>query len=119
MPPDHLYLSDMVGAADIIAQRLAAYDVDRFLADDVMQDAVLRQLLVIGEAVAHVTPALQARYPAVPWARIKAFRNFAVHRYRSVDWQRVWDTATVNVPPLRADIALLLAAEFPNDEAGA
>jgi uncharacterized protein with HEPN domain len=119
MPPDQLYLGDMLGAADIIARRLTAYDVDRFLADDVMQDAVLRQLLVIGEAVAHVSPELQARYPAVPWARIKAFRNFAVHRYRSVDWQRVWDTATVNVPPLRAEIASLVETEFPSDEADA
>lgn len=115
MPPDHLYVSDIVAAADIIARRLHGYDADEFLADDVMQDAVLRQMIVIGEAVAHVSAELQARYPGVPWARIKAFRNFAVHRYRSVDWQRVWDTATMNVPELREQLAAILMAEFPEE----
>jgi uncharacterized protein with HEPN domain len=114
MPRDKLHLTCIREAADRITRRLASYDVDRFTADDVMQDAVLQQLIVIGEAAGRVSDDVRQRYTQVPWSVIRAFRNFAVHNYPAIDWIIVWNAATRSVPLLSSQISAILAAEFPD-----
>lgn len=74
---DRLYLDDIVASADAIARYLAEFDRDRFLSDEVMRDAVLRRLIVIGEAASRVSGDLRARHPAVAWgsARLPKLRR--------------------------------------------
>jgi uncharacterized protein with HEPN domain len=50
----------------------------------------------------------------IPWVQIQGLRNVIVHQYRGIDWQEVWGVATNRVPLLRAQIAEVLAAEFPD-----
>lgn len=69
---------------------------------------MLHRLIVIGEAAAHISPETRAAYPEIPWRRIVAFRNFAVHTYFAVDWSIVWITATEDTPALREQVAEVL-----------
>ena len=50
-----------------------------------MQDAVLKQIEVIGEAAKHLSPDFTDAYPAVPWKDIAGMRDFIVHNYFGVD----------------------------------
>ena len=68
---------------------------------------------IIGEAVAHLPDDLKARYPAIPWAQINGLRNQVVHQYFGLSWHSIWDTASLEVPVLRKQIAEILRAEFP------
>lgn len=79
-----------------------------FAANDILRRAVLQRLTEIGEAAARVSPALRARHPAIPWSDIVAFRNIAVHAYFAVDWDLVWNAATLDAPDLAERIAALL-----------
>ena len=113
---DRLYLDDIIASADAIARYLAGFDRDRFLSDEVMCDAVLRRLIVIGEAASRVSADLRARHPAVAWGSARDFRNFAVHGYFSLEWSIVWETAVSDVPKLRFAIATVRAVEFPEHD---
>lgn len=115
MRPERLYLQDMVEAADNIALHIASRSRDRFLGDLTVKAAVLHELTVIGEAAARLPAEVRDRHPHVPWSKIVAFRNLVVHEYFGLDWPIVWDTATTLVPVLRAQVAGVLAAEFPED----
>jgi uncharacterized protein with HEPN domain len=53
--------------------------------------------------------------PAVPWRKAKGMRNVVVHGYFDIDWDEVWRTATLDIPLLRAQIAEVFKAEFPDD----
>lgn len=83
--------------------------------EDVFHDAILHQLTIVGEAVAHVDPGIKSKYPNIPWETIKAFRNVLVHEYSSIRWDRVWD-AVDRIPSLLGTIKEILRKEYGSTE---
>jgi len=65
-----------------------------------MQDAVVRQLSIIGEAAGNLSDEVRRAYPSVPWTDVYGMRNKLVHDYFGVDVEAVWDTAQNDVPSL-------------------
>ena len=110
---DHQRLQDMLDAIDALARFLRGHTLDSFLAAEVLRSATARQLTVIGEAAARVSPDLKNRYPSVPWPDIVAFRNILVHEYFGLLWPVVWNAATEDAPALGPLIAGIISAEFP------
>ena len=108
MRPDEDYLRDMLRALDSIERFARGADAVSFASDELRQAAILQRLTTIGEAVARLSPATRARAPRVPWARIVAFRNQAVHAYFAVDWDFVWGVVRRRLPALRRRIEPLL-----------
>ena len=113
MRRERLFLEDIVAAADAIAEFTLRSDQASFEADRMLRSAVLHQLMIIGEAVAHLPQEMRERYPGIPWTDIKAFRNIIVHDYFGIDWEEAWRSATTRVPVLRSQVADLMHAEFP------
>ncbi|RIK46775.1 MAG: DUF86 domain-containing protein [Chloroflexi bacterium] len=109
------YLRDIVQFVGEIEDLCAGVTTEMFISTDVIRSAVLLKLLWIGEAANHIPSDIQTRYPQVPWGRVVAFRNLAIHRYFGISWTRVWDAATVDAPALRAEMKRILTAEFPEE----
>ena len=65
------------------------------------QDAILRQLTVVGEAAYKVSRGIRARHPEVLWAQIAGLRHRVVHDYFGIDLDAIWHFATVELPVLR------------------
>jgi len=68
---------------------------------DMAEDAVERNLQVIGEAANHLPPEVTVAHPEIPWPQIRGFRNILVHRYFGVDVATVRDVIDTHLPPLR------------------
>jgi uncharacterized protein with HEPN domain len=64
------------------------------------QLALTRLIEIIGEAANRVTPGGHGRYPEIPWPKIVSTRNRIVHDYDAVNYDVVWDIATLEVPAL-------------------
>lgn len=79
-----------------------------FLRDDKTQDAVIRNLEVIGEAAKRVPDEYRSLHPAIPWRSMAGFRDVLIHGYEGVDLGRVWSTAARDLPVARAAIAAVL-----------
>ena len=94
MRRDELYLRDIVQAAGYIAEDIEGLDRTAFLANRTVRDAVVRNLIVIGEACSRVSQAVRDCHPEIPWADIVAFRNILVHAYFGIDWDIVWHAAS-------------------------
>ncbi len=62
---------------------------DAFMQSQMIQDAVMRNFEIIGEAVRNLSEALRQKYPDVEWQQISGFRNILIHAYWSVDNERV------------------------------
>jgi uncharacterized protein with HEPN domain len=86
-------------------------DRDGFMANRIVRDAVVRNLIVIGEACARISPELRERHVDVPWPDIVAFRNILVHAYFGIDWEIVWYAASVQAPELAGRIERILHDE--------
>ena len=108
---ESLYLTDIVEAADHIAEFIAGTDFRAFQQSEMLRSAVVQKLAIIGEAAARVSEELKTRQPHVPWPRIVAFRNILIHAYFGIDWDVVWRAAKNRCPVLREQVARILAGE--------
>jgi uncharacterized protein with HEPN domain len=107
MKDGYVYLRHI---ADAVA-RIGAYlpkDRQAFFDDTLCQDAVMRNLAVIGEAVKKLPTSLRSQHPEVPWKDIAGMRDVLIHDYVSVDIALVWDTVQRDLPILRAAVTALL-----------
>ena len=118
MRRDGLRLLDIVEAAGAVAGYLAGTTKHQFLAGGLAQDAILRQLIVTGEAAYKISTTLQQSHAEIPWQKIAGFRHRVIHDYFGIDLDAVWRIASVELPILRAQILALLASEFPEESDG-
>lgn len=103
-----LFVQDMLEAIDKIERYTSGLSFEQFEANNLVADAVVRNLEVIGEAVRHIPPNLLGRYPGVNWTRVVGFRNIVIHAYFDVDLQIVWTIATEGLPSLRVVLQQLV-----------
>ena len=78
-----------------------------FLTNSMVQDAVLHQFSIIGEAIIHVNDDILQRYD-YPWYAVRAFRNYVVHEYFGINLVKVWNTIKINLPELEKIITLII-----------
>ncbi len=105
------YLGHMLHAISRIARYTEGLDEALFLANDLVQDAVIRNIEIIGEAsrnILRVDPNFARAHSEIPWQVIYTMRNRIAHGYDTVDWEIVWQTVQRDLPRLRP---LLLAAQ--------
>lgn len=113
MQRDLVYLLDMLQSAERIQAFTAGMSQDAFEADLKTQDAVIRRLEVIGEAVRRPSVNFRAQYPHIPWSQIAGMRNKLIHEYDRVDLVAVWDVIEHDIPQLIAQISPLVPPEEP------
>ncbi len=108
MKDDSVYLKHV---ADSLA-RIRNYTSrgrDVFFADPMSQDAVIRNLEIIGEAVKRLSADTCAKAPNIPWKQIAGMRDVLIHNYFGVQLERVWQVVERDIPVLEKAVADLLA----------
>jgi uncharacterized protein with HEPN domain len=105
------YLRHILQAIDNIQDYTANADLPGFMADRKTQDAVIRNLEVIGEACNNVAknhPNFAAQHATVPWGFAYEMRNALAHGYFNVDLAIVWQTIQNDLPALKTQVAALV-----------
>ncbi|MCK5679835.1 DUF86 domain-containing protein [bacterium] len=108
MKDDLVYLRHIVGAI----KDIEAYTVggcEEFFATKMIQDAVIRNLEIIGEAVKNLSPSFRCEHPDVPWKQIAGLRDVLIHHYFGVDIDSVWLVVKSRLPGLLQRLETLLA----------
>jgi len=104
---DRDLVQDIVNRIDL-TQEFVAGGRDTFMENRMMQEAVIRNLEVIGEASRSLTEELRQQHPEVPWKQIGAFRNFVIHVYWDIKLERIWQIVENDLPPLKPEIEAIL-----------
>ncbi len=79
-----------------------------FLADPLIQDAVIRNLEVIGEASRRVGAEYQAAHPEIPWREMAGLRNILIHDYESVNLEKIWQVVEKELPSVKGALEKIL-----------
>jgi uncharacterized protein with HEPN domain len=116
-------LEDMLEAAEKIERFVQGINnLDDFAANELVVDAVIRNVQIIGEAARHVPNDARARYPDVDWVGMHGMRNILVHDYAAVRLDLIWGVVRARIPSLvlrlREIVQLELAARSGESAAG-
>ena len=103
-----MYLGHMMDAAEKILSYTDDYTYQQFVADDKTYSAVIREILVIGEAANRVDKNFQRKHTEIPWVDIISTRNNLIHEYVGINPDILWKTIQDDIPKLRAGLGKLL-----------
>lgn len=112
MKDDRLYLHHMLERCHRIT-RFIGPGRDAFLASEELQDAVIRNVEVIGEAAKRVSADARSRLNQLDWKAICGMRDVLIHDYIGVDLDEVWNVAASRIPELQVALEQFLAGEGP------
>ena len=107
-PDDADRLNHILDAIAKIERYLQGFDVEKFKANELTIDAVVRNIEIIGEAITCLDRQLKAQYPNIEWRFATATRNRLIHGYFDVDAEIVWNTTQKDLPKLKIEIEKIL-----------
>ncbi len=106
-----LYLADIIEAIRKISSYTSLLSFEEFCGDERTIDAVIRNLIVIGEAVKNIPEDTRKMEPGIEWRKIAGLRDFAAHAYFNVSNQIVWDVVQTKLLPLNEAVARIVAGK--------
>jgi len=103
-----VFLLHIRDAINQIEEYIADYSFEQFLEDKKTQDAVIRQLEIIGEATSNLEDTFKKENSEIPWREISDFRNVLAHEYWDVDLAIVWKAVHEDVSALKVALLRLI-----------
>lgn len=107
MKDDRFYLTHIIECAERI-EGYTRSGRDAFMQSEMIQDAVVRNFEIIGEATKQVSQDLKDSHPGVPWRRIAGFRDVLIHGYFTIDLNEVWNVVGRDLADLKSKIESIL-----------
>jgi len=97
-----LFIQDMIEAIEKIERYTSSMEtLDDFAKNEMVVDAVLRNLEIIGEAAKYIPKDLRSKYSEIPWKRVVGLRNVVIHSYFAVDPEVIWVIVEKQLPELK------------------
>lgn len=103
-----IFLLHILDAISKIEKYIADLDFDKFKNYDLLQDGVIREIEIIGEATKKLSDEIKQKYSVIPWRDIAGMRDKLIHDYFGVDIRAVWKTAKEDIPKLKEEILKIL-----------
>lgn len=110
---DDAYLLDMLLAARKVMKYVQGVDFERFDQDEVLQDAVMRRIQIIGEAARKISLEFKEDHPEISWFEIIGMRNKLIHEYFRIISEKVWEAVANDIPTLIGLIEPLVPPDRP------
>lgn len=109
MSKSHLiFINHILESIEIVESHIKGVTKKEFLKNIEKQDAVIRRIGIIGEAVKNIPIGVRKSNTNIPWRNIAGMRDIVVHEYFDVDLNYAWDTAKVGLPKLKRELTKFL-----------
>jgi uncharacterized protein with HEPN domain len=103
-----LFLNDILEAVEKVERYTKDFSFNDFAENEMVIDAVIRNLEIIGEASRNIPKDICSKYPEIPWKRVIGLRDIVIHGYFTVDLQIIWTIVKERLPGLKSQIMRML-----------
>ena len=104
----NIFLAHILESIEWIEKEIKGLSKDRFINDVPTQDAAIRRLEIIGEAVKNLTTEFKKKYPDISWKKISGLRDKLIHDYFGIDLELVWTIIKKDLPPFKKQVKRML-----------
>ena len=102
------FLNHILESCNYILDFIKDVEFEHFEETRLIQSAVIRELGIIGEATKNLTDEIRNKYKEIPWKLIAGMKDVLTHGYFSVDIKEVWNTAKIDIIPLKNKVEEIL-----------
>ena len=103
-----MFLEDILDSAEKIEKYTSGFNIEKLIADEKVQDAVIRRFEIIGEAVKNLPARFKKEHVDINWKEISGMRDILIHEYFGVNTQRIWKTIEKDIPDLKNKISVII-----------
>ncbi len=103
-----VFLKHILESIEVIEEYTKDISEKEFLENQEKQDAIIRRLEIIGEAVKNLPDEFKKENPEIAWNKAMAARNILIHHYFGIDLEIIWDTVTKSLPEFKKQIENLI-----------
>lgn len=106
-----VFIGHIIESIELIEQYAKKLTIDKFKQEIAMQDAIIRRLEIIGEAVKNIPLTFKAKHPEIPWKQMAGMRDILIHEYFDVDLALTWSVVTLKLPLLKSQLQNLFSKD--------
>lgn len=110
-PTDLERVQHMINAIGKIFKYTEKIDAEQFKKDELIQDAVIKNFEILGEAAYHISDEFKSKYPTIEWTKIQGLRHILVHDYYKVNVEILWNTKNQYLEELRLGLGEILKSK--------
>ena len=109
MPRDYkIYLKDVLESIAKIEEYTKGVSFEEFSRERMREDAIIRNLMTIGEAIKSVPKDIRSESPATEWDDMVGLRDILIHQYFGIELETIWDIIKKDLPKLKREVETLI-----------
>jgi uncharacterized protein with HEPN domain len=102
-----IFIDHILESIGLIEQYVSGKTEGDFVASKQLQDAVIRRIEIIGEAVRNIPDDIKKAHPEIRWKEIAGMRDILIHKYFGLDLRLAWEVVAKDIPELKEKLLLI------------